>query len=63
MITPKAAVAACTRAAEELAAGHEWQLAAQYTVRSLIDRLAAVHGLPPPGWSTRRTPRRPPPWT
>lgn len=49
MITPSAAVAACTRAAEEFAADHEWQPAVQYTVRALIDRLAAVHGLPPSG--------------
>ncbi|MFD7705632.1 N-6 DNA methylase [Streptomyces sp. NPDC059786] len=46
MITPNAAVAACTRAAEEFAADHEWQPAVQYTVRALIDRLAAAHGLP-----------------
>ncbi|MFF3277148.1 N-6 DNA methylase [Streptomyces chrestomyceticus] len=49
MITPQAAVAACTQAAEEFAADTAWETAVQYTVRSLIDRLAALKGLPPSG--------------
>jgi hypothetical protein len=45
MITPEAAVAACTRAAEEFATESAWPAAVHHTVRALIDRLAARHGL------------------
>ncbi|MDX3165920.1 hypothetical protein PV516_19220 [Streptomyces scabiei] len=46
--TPEAALAACARAAEAHAQTAEWPQALQYTVRSLIDRLAEAKQLPPP---------------
>lgn len=50
MTTPEQAVAASVRAAEAHAtAGAVWLDAVHYTVRSLIDRLAAVKGLPATG--------------
>lgn len=45
-VTPERAVAACTSAVQAHAsAGAAWQDAVHYTVRSLIDRLAATRGL------------------
>jgi hypothetical protein len=50
VISPEAAVAACTRATEHHASGGtEWPDAIHHTIRSLLDRLAAAKGLPPTG--------------
>lgn len=47
-VTPRDALAACARAAEVHVQTATWPQALQYTIRSLIDRLAAARHLPPP---------------
>ncbi|MER5302231.1 hypothetical protein ABT039_22610 [Streptomyces lasiicapitis] len=57
MTSPETALAACARAAEAHVQTAEWGRAVQYTVRSLIDRLAEAKKLPPPRLARPRNPQ------